>query len=498
MRRAQALGCTLLLVALEASAQTAQEARSIIRSAVRDAQGKSFADFKADVGDVKLEVLKAGLRPDMTAETLAAATKKLSDFYQRLPVVETVQIPARGDLGMISFDCVPRDRQPSMQAFAADARDPLESPPDDPEVGFRWWPFGQLVTVPPAFPRPVTAFPSVSKGEAGTAACPPGTVPFQRHSVSEILSAPGVKRGDALSEEQRTWGNRTPGIDRNALRSLLGQQPGNVPMAPVHVHRYAHAAAKVPNSGAAARLNVWSPRVLDRDMSLSQIWVVAGDPNSLSLQTVEAGWQVMDLWGSSYAALFVYATADSYVQTGCYATKCDFFGRPDAFHFANNKIIVGLPIAEQSELNGKQATIELKWRRNPKTGSWWLKVNDDWVGYYPRSFFRDGPLTNLAEFVDFGGEATGTRPTSQMGSGRMPSAGRGYAAFQSQLRYYDVEGRPQPAPVVASMTDPACYSIVLNGPGEPHPQPGTYIFFGGPGTGHFPLEPGAAAPVACQ
>lgn len=45
--------------------------------------------------------------------------------------------------------------------------------------------------------------------------------------------------------------------------------------------------------GVKAHLSIWKPNVVGDDFSLSQIWVIASDPNTQQIQqTVEAGWQV--------------------------------------------------------------------------------------------------------------------------------------------------------------------------------------------------------------
>jgi len=94
----------------------------------------------------------------------------------------------------------------------------------------------------------------------------------------------------------------------------------------------------------------------------------------------------------------------------------------------------------QSVVGGSQATIEMKWVRKPETGNWWLKIDDVWVGYYPSTNFASGGLADSADYVDFGGEMTGTEAAAEMGSGRFASEGKGKAAYQSRIRYIDPNG----------------------------------------------------------
>lgn len=71
--------------------------------------------------------------------------------------------------------------------------------------------------------------------------------------------------------------------------------------------------------GAQATLNVWNPTVQEpSEFSLSQIWVLAGTFNN-DLNSIEAGWQVRNIYLSiylfpvnllrehSFIAIFIYA-----------------------------------------------------------------------------------------------------------------------------------------------------------------------------------------------
>jgi hypothetical protein len=224
-------------------------------------------------------------------------------------------------------------------------------------------------------------------------------------------------------------------------------------------------------------------------MSLSQIWVVAGKEEDRSIQTVEAGWQVMSLWQSPFATPFAFSASDDYGPESCYATKCDTDAykphRTEKFRITTNKIVLGLPISNGSVEGGVQATIDIKWYRNPKTSDWWLQINGDWIGYYPLSSFHGGALAEQADYVDFGGETAGTLPTSEMGSARYASEGARHAAFQSRLRYFDLADHVMTPDVKGITTDRDCYTVIVNGPNEPEVDPGEFLYFGGPGTGHF-------------
>jgi hypothetical protein len=238
---------------------------------------------------------------------------------------------------------------------------------------------------------------------------------------------------------------------------------------------------------------------MDADMSLSQVWVTGGNPNDSSLQTVEAGWQVYNYWETNQPALFVYQTSDNYGATGCYVTRCGGLqpARPESFRITNSKLVIGKPISPQSSVGGAQAVVSIKWIRNADTGSWWLKVNDDWIGYYPVTAFSAGALAAKASYVDFGGETTGVRATSQMGSGHYAQEGKGTASFQSMVRYLDTSGKYFDAVLTVDEPDLPCYTLALNAPQPPESPAGTYFYFGGPGTHHFPQPPAPPAKEGC-
>lgn len=55
--------------------------------------------------------------------------------------------------------------------------------------------------------------------------------------------------------------------------------------------------------GAKASINVWAPRVTNQyEFSLSQIWVISGSFGQ-DLNTIEAGWQVGNMFSSTHLIL---------------------------------------------------------------------------------------------------------------------------------------------------------------------------------------------------
>jgi hypothetical protein len=243
-------------------------------------------------------------------------------------------------------------------------------------------------------------------------------------------------------------------------------------------HEYAHASRNVDNWGAESVFNVWSPYVERADeFSLSQMWVTRGSGGNL--ETVEGGWQVYrDLYGDWRAHLFIYFTPDNYGNGGCYNLSCSGFVQ------VNNSIHIGGGFANYSSEGGSQYAFKFLWYKDGREGHWWLRYEDTWVGYYPRTLFDTNGLRNDASNVDFGGEIvnlkTDNRHTrTDMGSGNWPYQGYGSTAYQRSVRYVDTSNFYQQATNLnRSVTNDRCYDLSL------HSSSGTweqYFYFGGSG-----------------
>lgn len=449
-------------------------ARSRVVELVRQQQAQTFREFQRDPTQLTFRDAKTGIRSDLTQDEFNRASVQTNDFYSSLGVVSTVQVPTPDGTAVVSFDCVPESSQPALASVPRLNTLPLAPP--DPEAPPH--PISnQGTTSGNAEPQPVPD-PAVQVVTTPQPTCPAQTVPIPRVSTAEALAR--------SPQNMRREAGRSPLLDVNALDTLNGRTPPPPQAEPQH--RWAHAALSVPNHGAAARLNVWSPRVITGDMSLSQIWVTGGKEDDGTLQTVEAGWQVHTLWQTPFSTAFAFASVDSYGVGSCYALKCAVFYAPprkESFVLRTNKIILGRPIGTQSTYNGTQGAIDVKWYRNPQTGDWWLQIDGEWIGFYPKTAFHGGPLSNQAEYIDFGGETAGILPTSEMGSGHYASDGPAHAAFQSQIRYFDLTEQVRTPGLIPIQATADCYTVVVDGPAKPEPNPGKYIFFGGPGTNHF-------------
>lgn len=451
----------------------------------------SFSKFKREQSNKEIQgILLASKNVDQ--QTIAQTANALSVYYSTLPVTTTIQVPLQaGSTVFVSFDCVPIDKQPAVTSSSGSAI--FEQPPTDPDTESGTANKPIMPTAPVGASSAPSSDPKVFVADAADAACPAGTVPLRRRSLAEAVLEPGIT-GFSLKQEQAAAAVGAPPagavIDRNAMRIALGLSTIVIPES-TYKHRYAHAYQAISNMGVSSRLNVWKPEVNNADMSLSQVWVTAGSPNDNSLQTVEAGWQVYNMWQTDEPALFVFQTSDNYGATGCYVTRCQTYSpaRPEQFRITSNKIVIGKPVTPQSSIGGAQAVVQIKWIRNVTTGSWWLRVDDEWVGYYPSTVFTGGGMAGNASFIDFGGETTGISATSQMGSGHYAQEGKGYAGFQDEIRYLNTAGSYVDASLTKDEPDIPCYTLVLNGNQAPEAVPGTFFYFGGPGTHHFSMPP---------
>ncbi|GLT69271.1 hypothetical protein SLA2020_414330 [Shorea laevis] len=229
-------------------------------------------------------------------------------------------------------------------------------------------------------------------------------------------------------------------------------------------HEY--ATVDIPSGhyyGGHASINVWNPKTYNKDVSIAQIWISAGPVNELN--TIEAGWQVT--WLDKEPKFFIYWTRDGYQQTGCYNLNCPGF----------------VQAATRMPLYIAQKILQLNYVLYDM-GNWWLKMHDQVIGYWPRSFFTD--LAVGATQVSFGGEIysvgqEGHHTSTQMGSGHFPSEGFGKASYFRNLQYMDGSGKFNDAKkgLTKIETKPSCYYVQIAD--NKNGAYGTHFYYGGPG-----------------
>ncbi|XP_026460683.1 uncharacterized protein LOC113361762 [Papaver somniferum] len=240
-------------------------------------------------------------------------------------------------------------------------------------------------------------------------------------------------------------------------------------------HEYAVIKVRGNFLGANAKINLWNPVVEKQyEMSLSQIWVSAGDNDDLN--TIEVGWQVYQpRYGDYQTRFFVIWTTDDY-KHGCTNIECP------GFVHTSSDIALGCNFTEMSILNGDQKDAAFGVHKDQNSGNWWVSVQGIPVGYYPSSLFTQ--LSKKAVDIEFGGEIYGERfegrhTSTQMGSGHFPSEGGfGISGFFNHVQVINENNEAEdPENVETYVSSPNCYDLKI----DKKRINGYGFYYGGPG-----------------
>ncbi len=362
--------------------------------------------------------------------------------------------------------CVEIESQPGLRGEA------LEAPPAD------------LDPVTPAHADEELALGETLNDGAGNAAsCASGTVPIPEVTLAD------VRRFSTLNDFFGKWHDTRLGLASDESARGVPLLSGEA-MAPrtgsTKKYQYAHYYRNVTNWGAETYINIWNPATNTNEHSIAQIWVSGG--SGTGLQTLEAGINHdKALYNDESVHLFIYSTRDGYdddddtVASGCYNNSCGDFVQ------TNNTYYPGQTLTPSVD-GGTQRAIRLHWAKAGDSGSWWLSVNDTYIGYYPRSLFT--AVKNRAATIDFGGEitnktSTGKHTTTDMGSGKPPSAGWSHTAYMRKIRYND--SNPSGSSITwaeatglsRAVTDAQCYDASYTESSDPNWM--TYLYQGGTG-----------------
>ncbi|KAI3847672.1 hypothetical protein MKX03_008850 [Papaver bracteatum] len=210
-------------------------------------------------------------------------------------------------------------------------------------------------------------------------------------------------------------------------------------------------------SRAQAKINLWNPTLEEpSEMSVSQIWVDAGDKNDLN--TIEAGWET-----NTYKNFCINYECPGFVQT-------------------SSDVSLGCNFTEISTFNGGQKDATFSIYKDQNSGNWWIQIQGIPVGYYPSSLFTQ--LSMKAAKVEFGGEIynlrhEGRHTTTQMGSGHLPSeGGLGISSYFSHVQVINENYEAKdPEDVKTYVSNPNCYDLKVD---KKHTN-GYSFYYGGPG-----------------
>jgi len=376
------------------------------------------------------------------ADRLDEIRQYFRDSYARRNVVARTTTPSGQEL-----DWIPAESQVS----GALAEAPESKPPRHPRDTQR-----------PTYPVPFEL--AKSNAEVG----PPGTVPVLRKPIDQIRPLGNLQDYLAKGSRQKRF---TPPDDPGLASALTADS----------VHKYAHAVQPVTNFGTEGTINTWRPYVQwSNEFSLGQLWVVRG--SGIALQTCEVGAQTYyDMYGDWNPHLFIFYTTNSYTQSG---NNLGGYNRDVAgWVQRSTQVYPGMRLAESVQ-GGNQYDLTLKvilWQ-----GNWWVRVGNEWMGYYPNGLYSAAGLRDQAESVDWGGEivddnANHPEPTSTwMGSGHFPYEGWQRSAYMRNLMYQsDAAGTMLPLQAYSSVTNPAAYQIVTDFSGATNW--GSNFYWGGPG-----------------
>lgn len=299
---------------------------------------------------------------------------------------------------------------------------------------------------------------------------PSGTVPVLRKDISKIIYNKTLN--DFLSKHGKP--TRTHYID--GIHPFEQPEVGSP-------HDYAATSQNVTCYGGEGYISAYDPFTWYSDeFSLGQIAIIRGSGNGM--QTVEAGHQeYRDLYGDWVPHLFVFYTTNNYTSQG--DNKGGYNRDVDGWIQYSSTVFPGAISSPLSSPGGAQYNMFIKYQLYQ--GNWWLRCNDNWIGYYPASLFSTSGLRTQGDNIQFFGEIVdasdhNTATKTDMGSGYWAENRWPWAAFQRNLMSQSkADGTMSAYNGTAWATDSNEYDI------ESHMNSGSswgsYFWWGGPGAG---------------
>ncbi len=350
------------------------------------------------------------------------------------------------------IDCIPDEQYPAVRRsndYIVSTSSAAQPVPESYETTPPHFASPSIREMSDALPRPQYQDSAETRRQY-----PPGTIPMYRATLEQLSR---FRNLTALSAKDRFDG--------------IGAARAAIPPK-----RYATGEQDVNCLGGGSYVNVWKPFATPTYQdTFSQQWYLAGHDGTL-LQTVECGWHIdiTRYQGNADPHLFVYTTRHNYDDGH------SFFNLDGGAYIPipNPYVLPGAPLLV-SQTDGTQ--IEYKMGFYLTGGAWVFYFADHPVGYYPLAWFRDGPLTQGATRIKFGGEVGSSLPLwPPMGSGRPASAGFGKAAYQRGAFVNPSGGGALLADLSeAGSTSGPCYTIDITN--NSASEWGTYLFFGGLG-----------------
>lgn len=239
--------------------------------------------------------------------------------------------------------------------------------------------------------------------------CPNESVPIRRVKTEDILAARAFKRSR---------------FDRSAIH---------------HAGLWANIGKYY---GSVATFNSWTPKVTEANQYTTSLIDVFNDLSPHHMNSVIAGWMVYpELFSDSHPRMFAYWTADSDRETGCLNIYCSGF-------IQIGKLPLGLPLPSISIYGdeGHQYDTPIHVFRDPVTYNWWLRANDQNIGYWPSEVVTR--LANEGASQMYWGGYVGMpdglwhSDGLEMGSGHCPLEGYAKAAYIRDIKYVLEDSSP--------------------------------------------------------
>eukprot|EP00253_Pinus_taeda_P022779 PITA_22779 len=168
---------------------------------------------------------------------------------------------------------------------------------------------------------------------------------------------------------------------------------------------------------------------------------------------------------------------DSNKHTGCFDLDCA------GFVSTAGPTSPGVPLDPVSVYGGNQTSFLLTLKKTDVQKDikdvWSLYLEGELIGYWPDSLFTN--LGDGCKGVEIGGTVSypwiplGTAlPKTDMGSGRFPSAGYGYAAYIDGIQLTTLSGAVMHTPPLVVSTNWKCYNATYS-------EEDNRLFYGGTG-----------------
>jgi hypothetical protein len=375
------------------------------------------------------------------------------------------------------IDCIDFFAQPGVRALAArgQALTSIPQAPDDRMGGFKP---GQPMASSDPLPAGVL-FDGTADDGGSARSCPEGTVPEVRITAEQVERAGGV---EAFRKAIHT--KVAPAKPKSLPGPLKGGPDEYGDCNGDDYSGYAHVYGELITPftdtlvAGTSTMSLYGPTIPDASVayahSLAQTWMIGYSADN-NVQTVETGWNV-DNWlygdDTNVPHLFIFSTVDDYASTGCYndwdsavtGVEYDDAGQVELDDAGNPIPGTCVPWVQLSRQYAPgmalpTSVIQAVDPRKPSTlpkelslstiqiaGGWWIFVQVSgaapaFLGFYPGNAFPSAMNT-----YEVGGEVSASPPVGadggfenvnpfeasrvQMGSGRTPSEGQGYAAYQ--------------------------------------------------------------------